>query len=184
VDELALIMKESIMHQCLRCSTFFLVGIVGTSLLYVFLHLLKKKRCAIGTGWDKSQQAAYSFRVRCLKRSLASVWIAIGVLITAFLSWLIPAYRDLSLNQYVTVSGEALFGQIEYSDSFLSHSHIIIQTDAGAVRLSLPANWDDLDLPTEDQDGVIWYSKDSKILLSFESTEMRSNETTEKIATN
>lgn len=92
---------------------------------------------------------------------------ALAVLAAVMLMNALPVWRDVSGQQYVMV--EAQYERTESSSeaNLFSNGYVYARTEDGRLDLRLPAGWTAEEFPLGTYSGTIWYSEQSKIILSF-----------------
>ncbi len=165
MPDLEPILKATILTRCIPILLMILccvvTALVGRIEEKRNAQAKKEKSALLGTRWNKNDQAALDAHRKWRRNKRNGIYLAAAILMVFFLFRTIPACGDLIQERYVAVSGEALFGQLGNGNS------VTVKTTAGTLRLELPANWEELGLPAQDEYGQIWYSQQSKILLAF-----------------
>jgi len=81
---------------------------------------------------------------------------------------MVPAFKDVSKQQYVCVSGTCTYvGGKTNKILSASNGQVKVVTNEGTFSLEVPVGWHTDELPDNNVQGQIYYSKETKILLSF-----------------
>lgn len=94
--------------------------------------------------------------------------LSVLVILTLFcLYWICPAYRDVRNQQYIQIRGQYKRTEISSEGNLFSNGYVYVYKDGKRIDLVLPANWTPEEFPLGEFSGTIWYSKETKMILSL-----------------
>ena len=103
------------------------------------------------------------------KEQIALKLIGIVALLILIAWTIVPAYKDISNQQYNCVFGQYTY-EIDNQDSIFTNGRVKVETKDDEFYLELPANWSEDEFPAGTMQGMIYYSKESKVFLFFVSS--------------
>ena len=100
------------------------------------------------------------------KEQIALKLIAIFALLILISVYIFSAHQDISKQQYECVWGTYTYNTSSRNDTF-SDGRVRVVTEGKEFYLSLPVDWHEDEFPTGTMQGFSYYSRISKIMLSF-----------------
>lgn len=78
-----------------------------------------------------------------------------------------PTYLDIARQQYVMVTASYERTSSSSERTLFSSGYAYFMQDGERIHLELPADWTEDEFPLGTYQGALWYSQESKVLLSF-----------------
>ena len=100
------------------------------------------------------------------KEQIALKLVGILALLALIIWTVVPAHQDISKQQYECILGQYTY-EADNQDGLFSNGRVRVETEEDEFYLELPVDWTEDEFPPEAMQGWIYYSKESKILLSF-----------------
>lgn len=93
----------------------------------------------------------------------------LGIILVLFIMILkgIPVYQDISNQSYIQVYACVTRTEESSRQNLMTNGYIRIETEKESITLNLPADWNEQAFPEGLFYGNVWYSKESRIILSF-----------------
>jgi len=164
VSQFENMLVETCIHQCKAIAFLLAIGMLFLIIDIVY-YCVSKSNDGFSL-WnllsaDKTFKNRFTTKEQILQKTVGIV----ALLILA--GWMIiPAYRDVSKQQYISVEGSCTYKKASRKN-VLSNGSIRVETEDDEFFLELPSDWNTNVFSDEIVYGEIWYSKESKILLSF-----------------
>ena len=150
-------------HQCKTIAWLLAIGVLFLIINIVY-YCVTKRNDGFSL-WKLCGNKTYKSRLTTREQILLKVVAIVALLI--LVAWtIIPAYRDISKQQYISVEGSCTFKKSSRKN-ILSDGSIRVETEDDEFYLQLPPDWNRNMFADETVTGEIWYSKESKILLFF-----------------
>lgn len=164
--------KRLVLTMCKRYSILFIfILLVAITLIVELIYYYKTKSNRGVSIWNfLSRKPIFQTRLTTKQQIVRDI-IVIILLSVIMICGAVPAYRDVSNQQYVKVSGQ--FSRDEYNSkpNLFSYGRVYIETKDQVIGLDLPADWTSIEFPEGTCYGTVWYSEETKIVLSFEPLE-------------
>lgn len=153
------------------CSRYMIVAVViliiAVTLTIELVYYHKTKSSQGISIWNLlSKKPVFAQRLS-IKQQISRDLIAIVILSVYLCYSIIPIYNDVSNQQYIEV--DALYSRTarDADGNLFSNGQIYIEVSGEVIRLELPEDWTEDEFPEGTFWGTIWYSKESKMVLSI-----------------
>ena len=162
---------DEVMRETFRGRAYLLLIVMAWILLSTVIRVFYFRKTRDNGGFSimnfakgVSQRRARLTTKQQMSRNIV-LFILLGVL---GIGWLYPAYRDVQGKQYLQVQGQYKRTQISSEGNLFSRGYVSVHENGKRIDLSLPAKWTEEEFPLGEFFGTIWYSKETKIILSFQ----------------
>ena len=158
---------ETIVHRCKALGIIWVIVLI--LLIYnVLVGHIKSSNDGVSI-WSIFTNNTLFRNKLSLKQQIVSKIIClvlIPVLLIAL--FLVPAYNDLSNQQFIQVCCEYSRKEATFNGNLFSNGRVLIKTEGEEFSLDLPFGYNTVEFPVGTYYGMIWYSRDTRIILSFE----------------
>lgn len=157
--------NERIIETCVnQCKPAIALLVIGIVLLLIDIIYFKVTRNNDGLSLINITKI---FTNRFTTKEQIALKI-VGILaLLVLIAWTtLPVYQDLSNQQFECVSGQYTY-ETDNQKGLFSNGRVRVDTGENIFYLELPANWSEDEFPTGTRQGTIYYSKASKIFVSF-----------------
>ena len=94
--------------------------------------------------------------------------LIVAIILPVLMIWLgLPVYNDIAQQQYIQAQANYSRNENTSKNHLFSNGYVVIETGNEEIRLELPANWTEQEFPEGLHCGTVWYSQESKVILSF-----------------
>ena len=158
---------DTVIDECTPLAIMWCIILV---LLIIEVIVLFTRKTNQGVNiWNLFRKKPRSQHRLTLKQQIAGK-IAALILVPVWLGFanILPAYNDITNQQYIEYHGTYSRQERTYKSKKKSPERVEIIQDGEKILLYLPAEWNSEEFPLGDYYGTIWYSQDSKIILSFQ----------------
>ena len=154
---------ETCKHQCKTIAWLLAIGMLFL-IIDIVCYCVTKSNDGFSL-WKLCVDKTFKNRFTTKEQILLKLVGIVALLILA--AWtIIPVYRDVSKQQYISVEGSCTYKNASRKN-ILSDGSIRVETEDDEFYLELPSDWNMNMFSDETVYGEIWYSKESKILVSF-----------------
>lgn len=155
---------QSILLETVKQKTIINLLFIGLALLVLVSGILRRKKM------KKTDS-------KKLKRIMCEIMLSIVLLIgtpVLFFPWVLDAIRDMKHQQFVQIT--AMYERNATSiprNGWHTNGYVWVYADDIKIRLELPADWTEEQFPYGKEEGTIWYSKESKVILAIQTEKAR-----------
>lgn len=149
---------------------FIFIVLVAITLIVELVYFYRTKSNQGISIWNfLSPKPIFQTRFTAKQQIVGDI-IVIILLSAIMIHSVAPSYRDVSNQQYVKVTGQ--FSRDEYNSkpNLFSYGRVYVETKDRKIGLDLPADWTE-EFPAGTCYGTVWYSEETKVILSFEPLE-------------